>query len=99
MTLLSSATGLLAALKLVPEGKKMTIRTHAVGRARTNVVARLRKEPGGGWDDWQILLRPATADDSVLPATWPHENPAIISSQDLADTLAKYPELWADIED
>jgi hypothetical protein len=99
MTVLNAETAVYVALKFVPEGWKITVYTKDQGRARTNIVAELRKEPGGGWDDWQIIRRPATADDSLLPATWPHENPAIISSRTLADTLDANSDLWADIDD
>lgn len=99
MTVLNAEEALYVALKFVPEGSKMTVYTKDKGHARTNVVAELRKEPGGGWDDWQITRRPATVDDALLPATWPHEDPAIISSRTLADTLDANPNLWADIHD
>ena len=99
MTVLSAETALYAALKFLPEGTKLTVHTKDYGRARTNVVAELRKESGGGWDDWQILERPVTADSSLLPATWPHEDPAIISSRTLADTLGADPDLWANVDD
>ncbi len=99
MTVLDSRTALFAALKFLPEGTKMTVYTHDPGKARTNIVAELRKEPGGGWHDWQILKRPATADSSLLPATWPSESPAVVSSQDLAETFANDPNLWATVHD
>ncbi|WP_139722296.1 hypothetical protein [Serinicoccus chungangensis] len=99
MTVLDSTTALYAALKFVPEGGRMTVYTRDSRRARTNVVAELRKEPGGGWDDWQVLRRPETADASLLPDTWPEENPAIISCRTLADSLAENPDLWAEVED
>jgi hypothetical protein len=99
MTVLSADSALYVALKLVPEGTTMTVHTRAKGNARTNVVAELRKEPGGGWDDWQILRRPVTADRSLLPETWPTEHPAIVSSQDLAKTLESNTDLWANIDD
>lgn len=98
-TLLSSETALYAALKFLPEGTRMTVNTKNHGRARTNTVGELRKEPGGGGNDWQILKRPATADASLLPADWPQEDPAVISSRTLADTLEAHPEMWADVDD
>jgi len=99
MTVLNAQTGLYAALKFLPEGTKLTVYTQDSGRARTATVAELRKEPGGGWDDWQILKRPATADATVLPATWPTEDPAVISSKDLAATLTNNSDLWANVDD
>ena len=99
MTVLNAETGLYAALKFVPEGTRLTVYTKDKGRARTNTIAELRKEPGGGWDDWQVLKRLATADAAVLPATWPTEDPAVISSRDLADALTNNPDLWANIDD
>lgn len=99
MTVINAETALYAALKFLPEGTKLTVYTKDSGRARTNTVAVLRKEPGGGWDDWQILKRPATADDSLLPATWPTENPAVVSSRDLANALEGNPDLWGNVDD
>ena len=99
MTVINAETALYAALKFIPEGTKMTVYTKNSGRARTNTVAELRKEPGGGWDDWQILKRPVTADASLLPPTWPTEDPAVISSRDLARVLGDDPDLWADVHD
>lgn len=98
MTVIKADTALYAAFKFLPEGTKIKVYTKNSGRARTNVVAELRKEPGG-WDDWQILKRPATADATLLPATWPTEDPAVISSRDLAGALANDPDLWADSDD
>lgn len=99
MTVLDSSTALYAALKFLPEGTKLTVYTRDKGGARTNVVAELRKEPGGGWHDWQIVKRPASADPSLLPATWPHESPAVVHSQALAETFANDPNLWAEVHD
>lgn len=99
MTVIKADTALYAAFKFLPEGTKITVYTKNSGRARTNVVAELRKQPGGGWDDWQILKRPATADATLLPATWPTEDPAVISSRDLAGALENDPDLWADSDD
>lgn len=99
MTVFNSETALYAALKSLPEGRTLTVYTRNSGRARTHTVAVLRKEPGGGWDDWQIIKRPATADASLLPATWPTEDPAVISSRDLADTLGTNADLWANVDD
>lgn len=99
MTVINADTALYAAFKFLPEGMKITVFTKNSGRARTNVVAQLRKERGGGWDDWQILQRPATADANLLPATWPAGDPAVISSQDLADALSNDPDLRADSND
>lgn len=87
------------ALKFLPEGTKLTVYTEDSGHPRTNMVAVLRKERGGGWDDWQIIKRPATADASLIPATWPTEDPAVVSSQDLAKSLDSDPNLWANVED
>jgi hypothetical protein len=98
MTVINAETALYAALKFLPEGAKLTVYTKDPGRARTNAVAVLRKEPGGGWNDWQILKRPVSADSSLLPATWPTEDPAVISSRDLADVLSNS-DLWADVDD
>lgn len=99
MTVLSADDAVYVALKFVPEGSKMIVYTKNHGRAQTNIVAELRKEPGGGWEDWQVLRRPTTADSSLLPATWPHENPEIISSRSLADAIDANPDLWANIDD
>lgn len=99
MTVIDAETGLYAAFKFLPEGTKLTVYTRNKGQARTNVVAELRKEPGSGWDDWQILKRPATSDTSLLPPTWPTEDPAIISSRDLSDAIGKDPDLWANVDD
>lgn len=99
MTVIDATTGLYAAFKFLPEGAKITVYTRDKGQARTNVVAVLRKEPGGGWDDWQILKRPPTADSSLLPATWPTEDPAVISSRDLANALGNDHALWANLDD
>lgn len=99
MTVLKADTALYVALKMVPEGTRMTVYTSNRGRARTNVVAELTKEPGSGWGDWQLLKRSATANPELLPATWPNEDPAIISSTALAESLGQNPDLWADIED
>lgn len=62
-------------------------------------MAVMRKEVGNGWGDWQILSRPVTSDSSILRATWPNEDPQIISSRDLANALQGNPELWGDIDD
>jgi hypothetical protein len=51
MTVVTVDTALYAAFKFLPEGAKVTVYTKNSGRARTNVVAELRKEPGGGWHD------------------------------------------------
>lgn len=99
MTVINADTALYAALKFLPEGTKLTVYTKNSGRARTNTVAELQKEPGSGWDDWQIVKRPATADASLLPATWPTEDPAVISSRDLADILGSDLDLWANVDD
>jgi hypothetical protein len=87
------------ALKFLPEGTKLTVYTKDSGHAPTNVVAVLRKERGGGYDDWQIVKRPATADATLIPATWPTEDPAVVSSRDLANSLGSDPNLWGDVED
>lgn len=99
MTVINAETGLYAAFKFLPEGTKITVYTKNQGQARTNVVAELRKEQGNGWHDWQILKRPATAEKSLLPATWPTDDPAAISSSDLADTLNNNRDLSATVED
>ena len=99
MTVLSVNTAMYAALKFLPEGTRLTVYTENSGPARTKIVATLRKELGGGWHDWQILTRPVTANESFLPATWPSEVPAVISSQDLARTLVENADLWADVKD
>ncbi|UYN84445.1 MAG: hypothetical protein KIT89_04435 [Microcella sp.] len=99
MTVLKADNALYVALKMVPEGTRMTVYTSNQGSAKTNVVAELRKEPGSGWDDWQFLKRPATANAELLPATWPNEDPTIISSTALAESLGQNPDLWADISD
>lgn len=99
MTVIKADTALYAAFKFLPEGTKITVYTGNSGRARTNVVAKLRKQLGGGWDDWEILKLPATADASLLPATWPTEVPAIISSRDLADAMENDPDLWVNSDD
>ncbi len=94
MTVLNAETALYVALKLVPEGTNVTVYTKAPVAARTNVVAELRKELGGGWDDWQVTRRPVSADASLLPATWAIEDPAVISTRTLADTLGGNHDLW-----
>lgn len=99
MTVINAETALYAALKFLPEGTKLTVYTKDSGRARTNTVAVLRKEPGGGWDDWQIVERPVTADASLLPATWPTEDPAVVSSRDLANVLGDNPDLWGNVDE
>lgn len=99
MTVLNLETALYVALKFVPEGTTMTVFTRNSSGARTNVVAKVRKEPGNGWGDWQVLERPKEADASLLPETWPSEDPGIISSRTLADTFQANVELWADIDD
>jgi hypothetical protein len=99
MTVLKIETALYAALKFLPEGTRMTVHTLDWAGARTNVLGELRKEVGRGSHDWQIIHRPATADASQLPATWPSEDPAVVSSRTLADTLGSNPALWADVHD
>lgn len=99
MTVIDAETGLYAAFKFLPERTRVTVYTRNKGRARTNLVAELRKEPGGGWDDWQILTRPASADPSLLPPTWPTESPAVISSRDLSDAIENNRDLWANVHD
>ena len=99
MTVIDSESALYAALKFLPEGTRLTIHTKTAGRARTNIVAELRKEPGNGWNDWQVVKRPSTADKSLLPATWSSEDPEIISCRDLADTLGRNLDLWANVDD
>lgn len=99
MTVLNAENAILAALKFLPEGAKLTVFTKNAGGSRTNVVAELRKGPGRAWADWEITGRPTTAHHTLLPATWPHEIPAVISPTDLADALGANPELWAETED
>jgi hypothetical protein len=95
MTVLNSDTAFYAALKFLPEGTKMTVYTRTPGKARTNVVAELRKELGNGWNDWEVLKRPASADASLLP----EDQPAIISTKTLAGALEVNSYLWASVDD
>ena len=99
MTVIKADTALYAAFKFLPEGTKITVYTKNSGRARTNVVAELRKQLGGSWDDWQVLKRPASADATLLLATWPTEDPPIVSSRDLAGALTNDTDLWVESDD
>lgn len=99
MTVINSENALYAALKFLLEGTKLTVYTKNSGRARTNTVAELRKKPGGGWDDWQVLKRPASADASLLPSTFTNEEPEIVSTRTLADALEVNTDLWANVDD
>lgn len=99
MTVISSDNALYAALKFLPEGSRMTLFTRDSGAARTAIVAELRKEAGNGWHDWEILRRPATADASLLPATWSSEIPEATSTKSLADAMTANSDLWAEVHD
>lgn len=100
MTVLDAGTALYVALKMVPEGTRMTIYTRNRGRARTAEVAALRKEPNnGGWGDWEIVSRPKTADASLIRATITDHEPPIIYSRHLAEAMTANPDLWAEIHD
>ena len=99
MTVLNAENAILAALKFLPAGSQLTVFTKNAGTSRTNVVAELRKGPGRAWADWEILRRPVTANHTLLPATWPHEVPEVISPSDLAHALNADSDLWAEVED
>lgn len=100
MTVIRSNTALYASLKFLAEGTKLTVFTDRHGQARTNVVAELRKEPNnGGFHDWQVLRRPASADATLLPSTFTGEDPELVSNRALADALEANPDLWIDVDD
>lgn len=85
-------------LEVLPAGTTMIVHTKNEGAgARTNEVAKLKKEPGK-MGDWQVVSRPATADASLLPETWP-AHPGIISSRTLADTFTANRDLWARVQE
>jgi hypothetical protein len=93
----SAETAAYRYLEVLPAGTTMIVHTNKPAGARTNEVAKLKKEPGK-LGDWQVVSRPATADASLLPETWP-AHPGIISSRTLADTFTANPDLWARVQE
>jgi hypothetical protein len=93
----SAETAAYRYLDALPAGSTMTVRTNNSVGSRTNEVAKLKKEPGN-WGDWEVVSRPATADASLLPETWP-AHPGIISTRTLADKFTADPDLWAQVKE
>ncbi|KTR17088.1 hypothetical protein NS330_10030 [Curtobacterium citreum] len=93
----SAETAAYRYLDALPAGSTMTVHTNKPARARTNEVAKLKKETGK-MGDWEVVSRPATADASLLPETWP-AHPGIISTRTLADTFTANTDLWARVKE
>jgi len=100
MTVLKQSSAMYVALKLVPEGGRMTVFTRDRQGARTGEVVVLEKElNNGGYGDWRVVSRPKTANPNLVPATRTEGTSEIIYSQDLARVLSDNDDLWADISD
>lgn len=95
---LDAETGVYRYLDLLPGGSRMLVLTRGPKRGRTNKVAILEKE-SDLYGDWKVVSRPATADASLLPETWPGQHPGLISTKTLAATFMGNTDLWASVRE
>lgn len=92
---LTAESGVSLALQYMPEGTRLDVYTNnKPAGARTNLVVSLRKLRDG-YEDWEILDRPKTADHSVLRPTFGEADP-VLSIRDIADAILSG-EVWAGV--